>query len=91
MKWIAEEASAKGLKILEHLAKDFCLNVRSRLNESYEGKWLLAGQYKRPVNSYLRIHESVKLRYEADSKYRPKKLVSRLGAPPNWGDLVPID
>ena len=91
LKWIAEEASGKGLKIADHLGESFALNARSKINESYEGKWLLAGQHKRSVTSYLRIHESVKLRYTSDSGYRPKKLVSRLGSPPNWGELVPID
>jgi hypothetical protein len=91
LKWIAEEASGKGLKIADHLGESFALNARSKINESYEGKWLLAGQHKRSVTSYLRIHESVKLRYTADPGYRPKKLVSRLGSPPNWGELVPID
>ena len=91
LKWIADEASGKGLKIADHLGESFALNARSKINESYEGKWLLAGQHKRAVTSYLRIHESVKLRYTSDSGYRPKKLVSRLGSPPNWGELVPID
>jgi len=91
LQWITREAVGQGLSLAEHQEDDLVLSKTSLLHESYEGKWLLAGQYKRPVISYFKIHESVKMRYEADASYRPDKLVARLGSPPDWGELVPVD
>lgn len=91
LKWISDEAAGKGLSFSAHLAAGIKAKATSRLNESYEGKWLLAGQHKRTVLAYLRIHQSVKDRYEADPKYRPDKLVLRVASDTSWGDLVPHD
>ena len=91
LSWIAQEAIGCGLELAEHLDADIILNATSKLNESYEGKWHLAGQHKRTVTSYFKIHQSVKLRYEKDSDYRPEKLVARLGTPPKWEELVPLN
>lgn len=88
LKWIMDEATAKGLAFAGDFAGDLSANPASRLNESYTGKWLLAGQHKRTLPSHLKIHRSVKARYESDARYRPPRLVARLGTPPVWGDLV---
>jgi uncharacterized protein (DUF2235 family) len=88
LQWIAQEASARDLKLADHLEKDLNLNKTAQLNESYTGKWLLAGEHKRSIRSYFDIHQSVKDRYDADSRYRPEKLVKRLGTSTGWGELV---
>jgi uncharacterized protein (DUF2235 family) len=89
LKWITDEATGKGLSFSAHLASGMKSKPTSRLNESYEGKWLLAGQHKRAVLAYLKIHQSVKDRYEADPKYRPDRLVQRVESDTGWGELVP--
>lgn len=89
LKWIADEAAARGLRFSGHLLAGIKYNPVSRLNESYGGKWKLAGQYKRPVLAYLRIHRSVKARWDADPGYRPEKLAQRVDSVTGWGDLVP--
>lgn len=88
LEWISDEAVKEGLKLTEHLASGLVLSEASKLNESYEGKWLLAGQHKRTITAYLKLHESVKIRYQQDPGCRPRKLVKRLGEPPVWGNLV---
>lgn len=88
LKWIVDEATAHGLSFSDAFTRKIRMNPKSRLNESYEGKWLLAGQHKRTLLSHLKIHRSVKERYESDQTYRPAKLVARLGEPPVWDDSI---
>lgn len=89
LKWIVDEAAGKGLRFSEHLFTGLMPKATSQLHESYTGKWLLAGQHKRAVLTYLRLHQSVKDRYDADPGYRPEKLVQRIEKGSGWGELVP--
>lgn len=88
LKWIIEEAAKTGLTFSAHLGARLKPGASSRLNESYTGKWKLAGEHKRTVLAWLKIHRSVKARFDSDRGYRPEKLVKRLGSPPDWGELV---
>jgi uncharacterized protein (DUF2235 family) len=87
LKWIAHEALNQGLTFSGHLHSRLKPKVTSRLNESYKGKWKLAGKHVRTVTSYLKIHQSVKDRWDADNTYRPKKLQQRISRD-GWGELV---
>ena len=76
--WIADEAGQAGLTISSHLGSRLKGKATASVHESYKGKWLLAGQYKRSVPRYLAIHSSVKARWDADPDYRPAKLKDRI-------------
>ena len=89
LEWIADEAAAQGLGLSDHLRKNLAARPTAPVNETYVGKWKLAGQYQRPLARYIRIHSSVKEKFEADDNYRPKRLLRRIGRHRRWGELVP--
>ena len=87
LKWIMKEATDAGLIFSSHLSKRLKPKATSKLNESYKGKWKLAGKHRRAILHYLKIHKSVKERWDADTSYRPKKLKMRV-KDHGWGSLV---
>ena len=88
LRWVADEASAAGLSIEQHLYKRLKAEPDAPINESYTGKWKLAGRHTRAMgDKKVAIHRSVKEKFEADG-YMPDNLKKRVGKPPNWGELV---
>ncbi|MEM7101303.1 MAG: DUF2235 domain-containing protein [Pseudomonadota bacterium] len=85
--WIADEARRHGLNLTNQFTQGL-RNPKTRLNESFSGKWILAGQHKRTMQKHIGIHASVQQRYKAMASYRPPKLVSRIGRNQDWGELV---
>ena len=85
--WISNEARAHGLNLTQQFTSG-ARNPKTQLNESFTGKWVLAGQHKRTLQKHIGIHKSVQDRFKADSSYRPPKLLARIGRNKNWGELV---
>jgi uncharacterized protein (DUF2235 family) len=87
LEWIAREAGKAGLAISEHLFQRLKPGPTASLHNSKRGIYKVAGTHVRSLSSYLGIHESVKLRWDSDAAYRPKKLKRRI-ARHGWRGLV---
>jgi len=77
LKWMMQQAKLSGLKFESHLEKRLTDGTKARLHDSRRHIFRIPKPYERPLiheNIPTRIHESVKTRYLADKKYRPKKL-----------------
>jgi len=88
LKWISEEAVNKGLVLSNHLSSRLKPSPTATLHDSMRGIYKIAGKHARTIKSYLKIHQSVKDRWDSDRKYRPTKLKLRV-ARRGWGKLVP--
>ncbi len=78
LKWMLREAAKFGLVTEPHLNKSIKINPLSRLHNSRRSFYRVKGKYYRPIEHNkgpVFIHESVKYRWNNDSKYRPKNLV----------------
>ena len=79
--WMMGEARAAGLQLEPHLSQNLTDGMKGKIHKSRRHIYRL----KRPLYRDLTpdekptlIHPSVKLRYESDKKYRPKRLVQLL-------------
>jgi uncharacterized protein (DUF2235 family) len=89
LKWMLDEAKTAGLKLEPHIHENLTDGSKGRLHESRKKLY----RFKRPLHRAIsidniptRVHPSVKSRYEAEDKYRPKqlrKLVDNIG----WQDI----
>jgi hypothetical protein len=83
--WMMTEATQAGLKLESHLQAALTNGVDGSIHKSRNHVYRLKAPLHRPLiidGKPTRIHPSVRLRYEADSKYRPpqlKQLVDKLG------------
>lgn len=76
--WMSEEAQKSGLTIETHLGKSINNNPLATLHNSRRSFYRVKKKYYRPIEhgkGSVLIHESVKLRWDQDSKYRPRNLV----------------
>ncbi len=75
--WMLGEAKANGLKIEPHIRTRLTDSTSAKLHESREHVYRLKSPLHRPLvvkGKPTKIHPSVKQRYLADDKYRPRKL-----------------
>jgi len=76
--WMLEEANKFGLAIEEHLYDSINNNPYATLHNSRRSFYRIKEKYYREINDKkgkVYVHDSVKLRWENDSTYRPKNLI----------------
>ncbi|MDA3886876.1 MAG: DUF2235 domain-containing protein [Candidatus Delongbacteria bacterium] len=75
--WMINEAGGAGLSVESHLVKDISNNPLATLHNSRRSFYRVKRKYYRPIRHKkgdILIHESVKVRWDKDLKYRPKNL-----------------
>lgn len=70
-----------------HLASRLKLSPTATVHDSKRRIYKIAGTHVRTILAHLKIHQSVKARWDADAAYRPSKLKARVDKS-GWGDLV---
>jgi len=81
MQWIGREASAAGLHLEAHMMQSLKPVFTATLHRSRKHIFRSKRPYHRPIDhgrGHILIHRSVKQRWQADPKYRPKNLVDYL-------------
>lgn len=76
--WMTKEAGAAGLTFEGHLKKRITRNALATLHNSRRSFYRIKKRYYRSIDhgrGPVLIHESVKERWDKDSKYRPENLV----------------
>lgn len=77
LEWLVNEAKKSGLSIEKHLDESIHKNPLAKLHNSRRSFYRIKKTYYRELNSSgdeVLIHNSVKERWDKDSKYRPKNL-----------------
>lgn len=90
LRWIMDEAKAAGLTTERYLRGELSDKPTARIHESRKHIYRSRPRHRRPIDhgkGEVLIHQSVKVRYDADRKYRPRRLEEHLQAH-DWGDLV---
>jgi uncharacterized protein (DUF2235 family) len=75
--WISNEARKSGLTIETHLDHSINNNPLATLHNFRRSFYRIKKKYYRPIKhgkGSALIHKSVKLRWDQDSKYRPRNL-----------------
>ncbi len=88
--WLISEASKYGLKVEKHLKTNLNKDPLATLHNSRLKFYRLKKKYYRKIDhgkGKVLIHSSVKDRWEADSKYRPKNLVKYIDKN-GWDNIV---
>jgi uncharacterized protein (DUF2235 family) len=88
--WMMKEAHAFNLVIEPHFAANLHPDANAKLHESRKHIYRSKSRFYRPIDhkkSDILIHESVKQRWDANAKYRPKNLDDYLQAN-GWPPLV---
>lgn len=89
LKWMVKEAGQCGLEFESHIAKGAKSDPAASIHESRRTFYRLRERYYRPIQPQIKyktdeitvpikIHKSVKARWETDSDYRPKALAQHL-------------
>lgn len=76
--WMLREATKAGLKIESYLKTRIKKNPLATLHNSRRSFYRVKKKFYRPIkqeNSPVLIHQSVKLRWDQDKKYRPSNLL----------------
>ncbi|MCK5468184.1 MAG: DUF2235 domain-containing protein, partial [Cyclobacteriaceae bacterium] len=77
--WLIKEAEKTGLTTEKHLEKSIIQNPLATLHKSRRSFFRVKKIHYRPIEhgkDQVLIHESVKLRWDQDVKYRPKNLAT---------------
>ncbi len=88
--WMIREASAAGLSIEDHLQNQATGAPLASINHSRTGFYRVRKVFERPLDYNdldVRIHSSVKDRWDADSDYRPDNLKNYVAAN-GWSAVV---
>lgn len=86
--WMLKEAVARGLAAETHLTSGIHPDPLDKLHNEYKGIFRLRGKVDREILPGWPIHKSVKQRWIADPKYRPKAVKRLLDAAGgNWAHL----
>lgn len=75
--WMLNEAGSAGLRLESHLKESLTDGVGGELHKSRRHVYRLKSPLDRPLvikDKPIRIHPSVRTRYESDSSYRPAQL-----------------
>ena len=89
LEWMVKEAQKAGLSVEKHLQKNIKANPLAKLHNSKRSFYRIKKTYYRPIEhgkDEVLIHESVKKRWDANAKYRPKNLkkyINKHGWPSN--------
>ena len=77
MQWMVRQARAEGLQIEQHLTSGLKPSATAKLHNSRKHIFRSKRPFHRPLehgSGNVLIHRSVKQRWQADAKYRPKNL-----------------
>ena len=87
--WLLGEARIAGLEVEDHLTNSIAANPLGRLHNEWKGFYKLRPKFTRSLPDNATIHDSVKQRWESDSKYREREpLAGFLERHPNGWDSV---
>ena len=89
LKWMVKQASHSGLDLENHVAAGSKADPLAPLHESRRTFYRLRERYSRPIEPEInvkskqvtvpiKIHKSVKVRWDSDASYRPRALVQHL-------------
>jgi len=94
LNWMINEVESIGLEVETHLKSKLKINIKKiPLAEKHNSRtnfFRLKKKYYRTLDELEKdtlIHESVKIRYENDSKYRPKNLEEYLNKVKGWENI----
>lgn len=90
LEWMLREANAAGLTVEVHLAQHLKPKPRAKLHKSRKHIFRSKAPFHRPIDhgkGQVLLHASVRKRWDADPKYRPKNLAAYLEAN-DWPTLV---
>lgn len=79
--WMIQESQKAGLRIEEHLPSSIDVNPLAKIHRSRRHFYRVKKTYYRPIDhskGKVMIHQSVKTRWDQDSKYKPKNLTKYL-------------
>lgn len=91
LSWMIKEARKSGLTIESHLEQSINKTPLSTLHNSRRSFYRIKKTYYRPIENgedSLLIHTSVKVRWDQDTKYRPKNLVKYVNKNGWQGNLI---
>jgi len=71
--WMISQAEDAGLTIEEHLKDRLKPSPMAKIHNSWRSFYRIKTKHFRPIEHGI-IHESVKLRWDQDSTYRPKNI-----------------
>ena len=77
LEWMIREAEKAELSIEDYLAENLIINPLANVNKSRIHFYMLKKKYNRKINAVpgnVLIHNSVKIRWDKDKKYRPTNL-----------------
>lgn len=84
LSWMMRQADKAGLTLEPHLGGELQPNALATVHQSWRSFYRIKRRYYRPIQhkgrrrgdtpDTVRIHKSVKARWEADSSYRPRNL-----------------
>jgi len=75
--WMIKEAGRANLSIETHLKQDLTENPLAKIHNSRRSFYRIKSKFYRPIDhgkDSILIHESVKMRWDQDSSYRPDNL-----------------
>jgi uncharacterized protein (DUF2235 family) len=81
--WMMREAMAAGLECEPHLRRRLREDPLARLHESRRNFYRIRTRHHRPIDhgrGEVRVHRSVRQRWQRDAGYRPKNLVEHVAA-----------
>ena len=81
--WMIQEAVKSDLAVESHLKQSLTTNPLATIHKSRRSFYRIKKKYNRPIEQEqdsVLIHESVKSRWDQDSKYRPSKLKEYIDA-----------
>lgn len=91
LKWMMKEAREAGLQLETHLEDELSPKATAKLYNSRKHIYRSRPPYRRLIDHEkgdVLIHKSVKERWDADEKYRPKMLKNYIKDKKSWPELV---
>ena len=91
LQWMVDQARRRGLSVEAHLRRGLQPSPVARLHKSRKFIYRSKPPYLRPIDhgrGEVLIHASVKQRWDADPRYRPKNLREFLATRGQWPRLV---
>ncbi len=88
--WMIKEARAVGLSVESHLGRSLQPDPEAKVHRSRRSFYRIKRPFYREIahgKGDVLIHRSVKQRWDADAKYRPRNLVAHVEEH-GWGTLV---
>ena len=94
LKWMLDEAKQAGLVLEGQVRSEITDGTLSRIHRSRIKAFRFRPALERPLHHpeiRTSVHPSVRVRYDHDKRYRPKKLVELLKKKGSWDKIVETD